>query len=165
MIKQKSNNLLSNRGFTLIELMVTLAIAGILMAYGLPAYNKFGQRQTLSTETNNLLSDLNFARNLAVDKGTNVSLISNNGSDWEGGWTIVQDLPTNPVTTQTVRVKQQVSGNITITETGGLDRVTYDSQGGASGLVSFTIQKTPDYPNFIALTVSPSGLASSNRTY
>ncbi len=152
-------------GFTLIELLVTLAITAILVSYGLPAYNEFAQRQTLSTETNNLLSDLNFARNLAVDKGTKVLLVSNNGSDWEGGWSILQNLPTNPVTTQTVRVKQKVSGNITITESGGLDRVTYDSQGGASALVSFTIQKTPDFPNFIALTVSPSGLASSNRTY
>ncbi len=152
-----------SQGFTMIELMVALAIAGILVSYGLPAYSRFAQRQSLSTETNNLLSDLNFARNLAIDKGTNVSLVSNNGSDWEDGWIITQDLPTNPVTTQTVRIKQQVSGNITITENGGLDRVTYDSQGGASTLVNFTIQKTPNYPNFIALTVSPSGLASSNR--
>ncbi len=165
MIKQKAFIRSYTNGFTLIELMVALAIAAILMSYGLPAYNKFAQRQTLSTETNNLLSDLNFARNLAVDKGTSVSLISNNGSDWEDGWTILQNLPTNPVTTQTVRIKQQVSGNITITESGGLDRVTYDSQGGALTTINFTIQKTPDFPNFIALTVSPSGLASSNRTY
>ncbi len=151
------------QGFTLVELLVALAIAGILVSFGVPSYNRFAQRQSLSNETNNLLSDLNFARNLAVDKGTNVSLVSNNGSDWEGGWVITQDLPTNPVTTKNVRIKQQVSGNITITENGGLSKVTYDSQGGASTLVNFTIQKTPDYPNFIALTVSPSGLASSNR--
>jgi type IV fimbrial biogenesis protein FimT len=165
MIKQKSYIRPYAHGFTLIELLVALAIAGILISYGLPSYNRFAQRQTLSTETNNFLSDINFARNLAVDKGTSVSLISNNGSDWEGGWIIVQNLPTNPVTTQTVRVKQQLPGGVTITENGGLDRVTYDSQGGALTLMNFTIQKTPDFPNFIALTVSPSGLASSNRTH
>ncbi len=153
------------RGFTLVELMVALAIAGILVSYGLPSYTRFAKRQSLSTETNNLLSDLNFARNLAIDKGTNVSLISNNGADWEDGWTIVQDLPTNPVTTQTVRIKQALPGDNTITEQNGFDTVKYDNQGVASTQTVFVIQNAPDYPNYITLTVSPSGLASSNRSY
>jgi len=165
MIKQKK--LIRNyiRGFTMVELLVVLAIVGILLSYGLPAYNRFSQRQMLSTETNNLLSDLNFARTLAVDKGTTVSLVSNNGADWEDGWVIVQSLPTMPITTQDVRIKQSAERNITITEVNGIDRVTYDSQGGSNALVSFNIQRAPIYPNFITLTVSLSGLASSNRAY
>ena len=156
-----NNKFKKQYGFSFIELMVALAIVALLMAYGLPAFNNFSIRQNLSNQTNNLLSDLSFARNLAVDKGTTVTVVSTNGSDWEGGWTIVETLA--DLSLQNVRVTQQLPGNVTITENNGLGQVSYSSIGSANQPMTFNVQHS-NFPNYLNVSLLPSGMASSNRT-
>ncbi|MGD8914113.1 MAG: GspH/FimT family pseudopilin [Candidatus Thiodiazotropha sp.] len=54
------------RGFTLAELMVAIAIAGILVAIGVPSYLDFVERNTITTTSNELLGGLLLARSEAV---------------------------------------------------------------------------------------------------
>jgi type IV fimbrial biogenesis protein FimT len=54
------------RGFTLAELMVAIAVAGILVAIGVPSYLDFVERNTISTTSNELLGGLLLARSEAV---------------------------------------------------------------------------------------------------
>lgn len=149
-----------NKGFTLVELMVTLTIMGLLMGYGLPSYNEFSQRQALAREANDLLGDLRFARNLAVDKNTTVRLDSINGVNWEGGWVIRQVLTNSPLTLLDVRVKDVISGDLTILAGNGINSIAYDAMGVVSQAATFTIANSVDN---LTLTVSLSGLASTNR--
>jgi type IV fimbrial biogenesis protein FimT len=53
-------------GFTLAELMVAIAIAGILVALGVPSYLGFVERNAISTTSNELLGGLLLARSEAV---------------------------------------------------------------------------------------------------
>jgi len=154
----------NQKGFTLVEILVVLAITGMLLAYAIPSFNGFSMRQKLSTETNSFISDLSYARSEAIDKGALVIVESLNGANWEGGWDIYFVLPNG--VRENLRMKQNTPGDITITAFPDIDMITYDGQGGLrSDPLTFTIQKNPEFPNFITLSVLPSGMITSSRSF
>lgn len=55
-------------GFTLIELMVTLVVAGVLLAVGIPGYRSLTVGNHLSTVSNQLVSALQVARMEAIKR-------------------------------------------------------------------------------------------------
>lgn len=61
-------------GFTLIELMITLIVASLLLVWGVPNFQRFINRTTLSSETNNWVAVLNYARNEAITRGQRVTV-------------------------------------------------------------------------------------------
>lgn len=61
-------------GFTLIELMITLIVAALLLVWGIPSFQKFIQRTTLTSKTNDWVGVLNSARSEAVTRGRRVTI-------------------------------------------------------------------------------------------
>jgi type IV fimbrial biogenesis protein FimT len=61
------------RGFTVVELMVTIAVAAILTAIALPNFRDFMRRNAVTSHMNELLGDLRYARQLA---NTDMSVVS-----------------------------------------------------------------------------------------
>jgi type IV fimbrial biogenesis protein FimT len=78
-------------GFTLIELMVTIGIAGILMSIALPGFKSVVADNKLTSNINQLVSALNLARSEAVKRNLDVS-IKKTGEEWEEGWTVFTDV-------------------------------------------------------------------------
>ncbi len=60
-------------GFTLIELMVTIAIAAILLGVGVPSFTNMIVGNRLATQTNELISGINLARSEAVKRNRTVN--------------------------------------------------------------------------------------------
>lgn len=56
-------------GFTLIELMITLAIVAIVASLGTPSLRQFIQNAKINTATNDLVSALHVARTQAIREG------------------------------------------------------------------------------------------------
>lgn len=55
-------------GFTLLELMIALVVAGVLFGYAIPSMQVFAQNSRLTTATNELVADLNLARSEAIKR-------------------------------------------------------------------------------------------------
>ena len=82
------------RGFTLVELMITIFVAAILITLALPSFRELVLSNRVTQSTNALLTDLNLARSEAVHRGTLVALINANGvgsNNWSNGWNVIAD--------------------------------------------------------------------------
>jgi type IV fimbrial biogenesis protein FimT len=79
------------RGFTLIELMVAIAIAAILMVVAAPSFVAFQRNSELTSASNSLLSAINAARSEAMKRNFNAMVTPTDGSDWKNGWTVFVD--------------------------------------------------------------------------
>jgi len=64
----------TRRGFTLVELVIALAVAAVLLAWGVPSFQRFMDNTTLVSETNNWVGLLNHARNEAITRGERVTI-------------------------------------------------------------------------------------------
>ncbi len=85
-------------GFTLVELMVTIAIIGVLLIVGLPSLKAFMQGNQLVASTNELISAFHVARSEAIKRNTTVTICeSTDGTscattgNWEDGWIVFVD--------------------------------------------------------------------------
>lgn len=67
--------MLTQRGFNLIELMITIAILGMLLMVGLPAYTDWLQNLKVRSGTESVQNGLQLARATAIARNTQVSLV------------------------------------------------------------------------------------------
>jgi len=98
-------NKLNACGFTLIELMVGLAVLAIALGAGVPSMSEFIQNSRLSAQTNDLLASLHLARTEAIKRNARVTLCRSAdattsatptcstapGTGWEIGWMVFAD--------------------------------------------------------------------------
>jgi len=132
-------------GFSLIELMVVISIAGILSAIGVPHLQKTMQDNNMTALHNELLAALSFTRNTAITRGSSVTLCKANAAadgcaavaaSWENGWIVFADKDNDGVVDggeEVLRVKNDLPENISITYSRNSSRVTYGAQGYAVG--------------------------------
>lgn len=79
-------------GFSLIELMTTLAVLAVVLAIGVPGMRALVEGQQISAAANNLFAAINLARSEAIKRSTRVDLVpAGDGSDWSKGWVIFVD--------------------------------------------------------------------------
>ena len=72
-------------GFTVIELMVAVAVVSILLTVGVPAFGSLIERQQLSGAAQTFASDLRRAKSDAIAKGPGGSVTITLASDSSAG--------------------------------------------------------------------------------
>lgn len=86
----------THSGFTLVELMIVLALVAILATIGVPSFTSFVINNRLTAQANELVSALNLARSEAIKRNRRVTVCrSNNGAGcggtWNDGWIVFVD--------------------------------------------------------------------------
>jgi type II secretion system protein H len=78
-------------GFTLLELMVVIAIAGILAAIAAPSFQELIHRNSVAAQAGQLAKGLRFARSEAIKRSAPVRVVAVDPADWGRGWRVVAD--------------------------------------------------------------------------
>ena len=84
-------------GFTLIELMVTIAIAAILLLVATPSFVSMQRNSELTSAANAFVAAINAARGEAMKASQHAMAVPAGGSGWSGGWTVFVDVNGNSV--------------------------------------------------------------------
>src|SRR5580693_2093144 len=83
-------------GFTMVELLMTIAIAAIVAMIAIPSFQYITNSNRVAAEVNGLLGDLQFARAEAINTGQDVTVCLSAGGQtcdttantWQTGWIV-----------------------------------------------------------------------------
>lgn len=154
-------------GFTLIELMVVVAMVALLATLAAPSLTDISLSSKLSSDANRLASSAALARGEAIKRNATITLCaSSNGTScaasggWEQGWIMLSG--------STVLIKESASASgITITNSLSSNRsLSFVATGVGSDQASFTVcRKTPTLGSQErVVTVSATGNTSVKKT-
>lgn len=153
------------QGFTLFELIVTLAVAAIILSFGVPGFMSFIDNSRATTHANDLVTALNLARNEAIRRGATVSVCSSTDgatcdgdSNWSTGWIVISG-------GDVLRVWPERSGGANVV-TGNVEQIDFEARGALGGAVDPQIDVTlPDCTghNGREVTVNAPGRISVSR--
>ena len=139
---------MDRRGFTLVELLVVLAVGSILLAIAVPGYGYLLSAGRLTTLTNDLVAALHLARSEAIKRGTRVTLCKTGSAaaaspscdttiNWQQGWLVFVDGGTRGVVDPgdaVVWVRDRTSGEATITTSNYGSYISYLPNGKSQGM-------------------------------
>jgi type IV fimbrial biogenesis protein FimT len=158
-----------SRGFSLVELFVTVMVAAILLAIAFPSFREIQVRNNVTQISNGLIHAINLARAEAARRGTSTEVVSASGSaTWSGGWNVLADsnfdgsFATKVGTGSAVGTGYSVCAKST---GGGADSaIVFRQDGTLSGATSFDINvNRPDGNATLSqrITISGSGEVKS----
>jgi type IV fimbrial biogenesis protein FimT len=78
-------------GFTLIELVVTMALIAIFLMIAVPSLLSFQRNANLGATSNALLAAINAARGEAMKRGMYAMVTPSDGVLWANGWVVFVD--------------------------------------------------------------------------
>ena len=102
-------------GFTLFELLITLAISAIVLLIALPNFNDLMQRSRILTASQELQDAISLSRSTAVSTNSRTVLEAKN-NQWHNGWTLFIDTDGDGNLSEkdtTVRVGEKKKGILT----------------------------------------------------
>ena len=126
------------RGFTLIELMVTIGILAILTMVAIPSFTSILINYRLTSISNTFLASAQLARSEAIKRNSRVTMCkSADGTTcvitggWQQGWILFQDIDNNAVRDAAeviVHTESAMPGNFLTTP--GDNYISYTASGG-----------------------------------
>jgi type IV fimbrial biogenesis protein FimT len=153
-------------GFTLIEMMVAIAILAVLMSLAVPSFRDMGFGEQLRSASTELIAAANLARSEAIKRNAPVNLcVSSDGEScgvggWEQGWIVTAGGP------DPIRVKPAAPSGFRISATGAATAIVFQPTGVGATPASFTICRATPSPGRQEriVTIDAAGRATARRT-
>lgn len=157
----------ASTGFTLIEVMVAIAILAILLTVAVPAFQDSSLNSQLRATSTEMIAAANLARTEAIKRRRPVRLcVSANGTscgsgNWRQGWIVIAPSASGDVVIQrrdALRESFRINASIAA--------VTFQPTGVGATPATFTIcRATPNPgPQERVVTIDAAGRAVSHRT-
>ena len=169
MLKRRDPSAASlQRGFTLVELMVTLVVLAILLAVAAPNLATFVNNSRLRATQGELVSALTLARSEATKRGATVvveAVVPTAGSEFSGGWIVYEDNIPNGVFDEDpkylVRRYPALAGGLRLFTVGGESKAAFNSRGflKTSAQVDFRLCGQAGFTTGYSIRLEPVGLA------
>lgn len=165
-------------GFTLVELIVSVTVLGILLGLAVPQFTDFLRNSRRTAVLNELVGSLTLARTEAIRRGVTVSMckttdgtacVSGAGDTWAAGWLIfVNSDGDNPpmfdVGETDLRVRSETNARYTLQPTAGVtDSITFNADGSVASAGAFIYCDARGVGRARAVVVSPVGRARLSR--
>lgn len=138
------------KGFTLIELMVAIAVLAIVTVIGLPAFSGTFERSRADADISDLFHAMNLARIEAINHSDEVTVTALSNNDWTGNLLIERD-------GEVVRRYAGLIDGATVSATDGVGNVVFDSLGGLKAPVSALVFRYSRGGTVKHLVVCPTG--------
>ena len=136
---------MKRNGFTLIELIITVAIAAIVLAIGVPSFRTTILNNTRTTLSNDLIGAISLARSEAAKSGfktvicrsvDGVSCSITDPGAWKNGWILFSDRNQNNTVDagEVLKVYSAINSNFTLNSGSSFSQwIAYRSSGIAEG--------------------------------
>jgi len=125
------------RGFTLVELVVTVALLGVLLTIAVPGLRQLTLNQGVKSAAFDLFSALEYARSEAIKRpGETVTLKAGASTDgtWTTGWRLMAS---------TTKLRSwTIAPNITVVDKNALTQVTFGKDGHTTAAPLLEVKST-----------------------
>jgi len=143
----------AQRGYTMIELMITITVLGLLLGVAVPSFLDTVRNNRLIAQNNEFIGTLNVARSEALKRSGSVSVCASadqntcsGSTDWSTGWIVFTDLNANG------NKEPDPDGNPTTDDGDGL------LQAAGAAPAEFTMTATRSFVRFAPTGMAPSGI-------
>ena len=138
------------KGFTLVELMVGIAVLAILAVIGLPAFSGIFERSRADSDISDLLRAMNLGRIEAINHSEDVTISALSDDDWSKDLLIERD-------GEVVRRYAGLIKGASVMVTGGVDSVVFNSLGGVKNPANAVVFRYTRGDSAKNLVVCPTG--------
>jgi type IV fimbrial biogenesis protein FimT len=126
-----------SRGFTLVEMMVTVSITIILLSVGVPMMRDLMESNTIASHVNSFVGASNLARSEAIKRGVPVVICrsdnpsadvpscASSGTEWQSGWIVFTDRDADNQLDFGATGEVLLRVQDAITDTGGISQNTF----------------------------------------
>ncbi|MGM0858954.1 MAG: GspH/FimT family pseudopilin [Pseudomonadota bacterium] len=129
------------QGFTLLELLITLLIMGVVAAWGIPSFQALGERHARTGEANRLQTALGFARQAAISQRQPITLCPTVerhnkrrcDDNWSQALAVIRGDQTEDIPAADVLRTFPATQRIDVRYSRGWRRIRYDALGHSSG--------------------------------